>query len=462
MSSGTVTSTGLGSGLDIESIVEGLVSAEGDVKQSNLETEEAELETELSSVSLLQSALAEFEDSLSSLTDAATFNAVTASVSDDKAFAVETDSDAQVGSYAIEVQQLASAHKLVNTQAYSAGSSGSLTFTQANGNSFTIEIDDPEATLSDIAEAINASSDNEGITATVINTDAGEQLVLTANDSGEDSRITSISSTTTEGDLSVFDYSYDDSTDGDDGLYSQVSAAQDAIMTIDGQTVTSASNEITGVIEGVTFTLTAETEAAASLDISRDTSTVEALINNFVNAYNTLQTTLDSLTSYDSDSEEAASLFGDSMTRTLKNQITRTLTDSYEGSINALSSLGITTQSGGQLEIDEETLAAALDSDLEGVTTLFTAEDGLASTLAEKISSYTADDGILDSRIDSVNEQIEDVEEQMDDLADWLESYEDQLYDKFNAMDTLVASINSEGESLIETLDAITESMNSD
>lgn len=61
-----------------------------------------------------------------------------------------------------------------------------------------------------------------------------------------------------------------------------------------------------------------------------------------------------------------------------------------------------------------------------------------------------------------MNEQIEDVEEQMDDLADWLESYEDQLYDKFNAMDTLVASINSEGESLIETLDAITESMNSD
>lgn len=462
MSSGTVTSTGLGSGLDIESIVEGLVSAEGDVKQSNLETEEAELETELSSVSLLQSALAEFEDSLSSLTDEATFNAVTASVSDDKAFTVETDSDAQVGSYAIEVQQLASAHKLVNTQAYESGSSGSLTFTQANGNSFSIEIDDTEATLSDIAEAINASSDNEGITATVINTDAGEQLVLTANDSGEDSRITSISSTTTEGDLSVFDYSYDDSTDGDEGLYSQVSAAQDAIMTIDGQTVTSASNEISGVIEGVTFTLTAETEAAASLDISRDTSTVEALINNFVNAYNTLQTTLDSLTSYDSDSEEAASLFGDSMTRTLKNQITRTLTDSYEGSINALSSLGITTQSGGQLEIDEDTLAAALDSDLEGVTTLFTAEDGLASTLAEKISSYTEDDGILDSRIDSVNEQIEDVEEQMDDLADWLESYEDQLYDKFNAMDTLVASINSEGESLIETLDAITESMNSD
>ncbi len=462
MSSGTVTATGLGSGLDIESIVEGLVSAEGDVKQSNLETEEAELETELSSVSLLKSALAEFEDSLSSLTDESTFNAVTGSVSDDKAFSVATESDAQVGSYAIEVQQLASAHKLVNTQAYAGGASGSLTFTQANGNSFSIEIDDTEATLSDIAEAINASSDNEGITATIINTDAGEQLVLTANETGAEYQITSITSSSTTGDLSMFDYDYASSTDGDEGLYTQVSAAEDAVMTIDGQTVTSSSNEISGVIEGVTFTLTAETEEAATLDISHDTSTVEALINNFVNAYNTLQVTLDSLTSYDSDSEEAAALFGDSMTRTLKNQITRTLTDSYEGSINALSTLGITTQSGGQLEIDEETLAEALENDLSGVTTLFTGEDGLATRLEEKISSYTETDGILDSRIDSVNEQIEDVEEQMEDLEEWLESYEDLLYDKFNAMDTTVAAINSQGDALIEMLDAITESMNSD
>ncbi|KEA64318.1 Flagellar hook-associated protein FliD [Marinobacterium lacunae] len=462
--SGTITSTGLGSGIDIETIVEGLVSAQGDAKTTNLQTKESDLQAELSSVSLLKSAMAEFEDSLSALTEASAFSAVTASNSGEESFTADVDSDAQLGSYAIEVQQIASAHKLVNSQAYSSGSSGTLTFTQGNGDSFSIDVGE-DASLEDIAAAINDASDNEGITAAVITTDAGQQLVLTAQETGEDTRITSVSSTTTTGDLSLFDYTYDELAGGDDGAYTQQSAAQDAIMTIDGQAVTSASNEISGVIDGVTFTLLSETENAATLSLTRDTDTIKNLITSFVNAYNSMQSTLSSMTSYDADTETTGALFGDAMTRTIKNQITRALTDAYgDGAINALSSLGIRTQSDGSLEIvDESDLNSALANNLDGVAALFSGDNGLATTLETKINIYTQDNtGLLDSRVDRLNGQIDDVEKQADDLAEWLDSYEERLYSQFNAMDTLVASINSQGDFLISTLQAISDSMNSD
>jgi flagellar hook-associated protein 2 len=335
----------------------------------------------------------------------------------------------------------------------------------AAGDSFSVDIATGNATLEGVRDAINGASDNFGITATILNLTSGPRLVLTANDTGEENRITSISSTSSSGDLSGFDYSYasdaDPLLDGDTGNYDQVRAASDAAFTLEGQALTSASNNVDSVIPGVTLTLKATTEAdkPVELNISSDTTKVKSAIEGFVKAYNSLQSLISDQTSYNSETGVAGTLQGDSLTRTVQNQLRSVLSGSYNsgGAITSLFGLGISSNRDGSLQLDSDKLSTALTNSFSDTATFFAGENGLAKALEARLKGYLQSDGTFDSRTDSINTQMAKIDDDRESLSRRLTSLEARLFSQFNAMDAIVAQLSSTGDFLTQQLESISQ-----
>lgn len=463
-----ITSTGFGSGLPINDLVSQLVSAEGQPTQNRLDRREANLQTELSAIGILKGALSDFQSSLGKLADADSFTSRTARSSANDIASIKVDESASLGSYSLEVSQLATAHKLVGQTGYTDGSTGSLTFTNAGGDSFTVNVGTEDATLEGIRDAINNADSNIGITATILNLDSGPRLVLTADDTGAENRITSISSASTAGDLSVFDYAYtsnaDPALDGDDTNYDQVTAAGDAMFTLEGQSMSSASNSVEDVIPGATITLKDVTEEnkPVTLSVSTNSNNTQTMIEDFVDAYNELQSLIAQQTRYDPDSGNAGSLQGDAMTRSIQYQLRSLMSGgNTESGINSLAELGITTQRNGQLELDSEALSDALSDNFTAITAFFSTEGtGFAQRMDATLETYLQSDGTFDTRTDSINRQMDNIDEERESLSLRLDKLEARLFSQFNAMDSIVAQLNNTGDYLMQQLESISQISN--
>lgn len=458
-----ITSTGFGSGLPINDLVSQLVNAEAAPAQFRLDRRETQLQTELSAIGILKGALSDFQSSFKGLADADNFTSRSARSSDSSIASFSSEETASIGSYSLEVANLASAHKLVGKSGYTDGTTGSLTFGNAAGDSFSIDITDDNATLEGIRDAINDTGDNFGVTATILNLADGPRLVLTSDETGEDNRITSISSTSTTGDLSGFDYTYaanaDPALDGDDGNYDQVKAALDASFTLEGQVMTSASNTVEEVIPGATITLKETTEAdkPITLTVSKNTNSVKSMIEGFVKSYNELQGLIAQQTAYNPDTGASGALQGDALTRTVQNQL-RTLLSGGTNSegINGLAELGITTKRNGQLEIDSEKLGDVLKDRFDDVAKFFSDEEtGFAKRMNDTMEGYLQSSGTFASRTDSINRQMDDIGDQRESLGFRLQKLEARLFSQFNAMDSTVAMLNNTGSYLQQQLASI-------
>nr|WP_320136793.1 flagellar filament capping protein FliD [uncultured Amphritea sp.] len=456
----TISSPGIGSGLDIQSIVPDLVAAEREPTLNRLSQSEATLQAELSAVGLLKSALSDFQTKFSDLKDASSFSNRTSSSSDTEIAGFSADNDAAAGSYSLEVTSLASAQKLVTQQDYSV-SEGTLEFSDADG-SFSVTLDSSNnATIQDVRDAINNAEDNIGVTATILNVNGNERLVFTANESGIDNALT-ISGTSTSGDLDIYDYNSGSATPDTNGdvasYYDQVIAAADAVFSVDGQSMTSSSNTITDVIPDATITLKdSNVGEPITLSISENSSAIKNQITTLVDGYNELIALINEQTSYDADSGAAGSLLGDSLVNTIERQIRNTLTNRIENSdsnYTSLASIGITTTIDGTLELDSDTLDAALESDYTGVATLFSDEtQGVAFKIDAMLENYLQTSGTIDGRTDSINGKLEDITDERTALDYRSALLETRLYKQFNAMDLLVAQLNSTGDWLTSTLE---------
>lgn len=457
-----ITSTGFGSGLPISDLVSQLVAAEGAPAQNRLDRREAALQTELSAISILKSALSDFQSRLAKLAEVESFTSRSASSSNSAIVSIVAGESASPGSYSLGVTSLATAHKLVGQQGYADGGTGSLTFTNAAGDTFTVDIGGDDATLEGIRDAINAAEDNFGVTATILNLESGPRLVLTAGDTGAENRITSISSTSTDGDLSIFDYDFATAVDGDNANYDQVAAAADAIFTLEGQALTSASNTVDSIIPGVTLTLkdTTETGKPVTLTVGTNTGSAQSLIEDFVEAYNELQALIAQQTAYNPETGQAGALQGDALARSVQGQLRTLLSGIYSegGAISALANLGITTTRSGALEIDSSKLSGALADHFTDVTAFFSTEGtGFASRLDATLETYLQGNGTFDSRTDSINSRLDRIGNERESLSLRLEKLETRLLNQFNAMDAVVAQLSSTGNFLTQQLANISQ-----
>lgn len=382
------------SGLDTDALIEAAVEQ----KTARADTIDAKItanEAKITAYETLQGLLSDVSDALSDLAspDYSALGAsnafdekqayLTASDGSDATdvLAVSADDSAVAASYAIEVEQLAKAMKVAASAQDKTTALGLEGVFSIGTGEAAAEIEVTSGmTLEDIAEAIEAVSDDTGVSATLIQVSSGSyQMVLSAADTN-----TEIVASTVSGDDVLAGIGL---TDADGAFATVLQAAQPAIITIDGVEITSDTNELTDVVDGLSISLLQTTDEGSTitLDIEPDYETVKTAITDFITAYNALRDFVTTQQTVSSDGEVAddAVLFADTLLRSLTRTLSSILTStsaSATGDFDHLSDLGVTFDSGNYLELTDET---ALDdallsnlADLEGFfETSFEASD---------------------------------------------------------------------------------------
>ena len=357
----SITSTGIGSGLDVQSLVSQLVAAEAQPTELRIARKEADLQARLSAYGSLKAALTTFQDELGKMSDLDVLLKRSVNVPDDTLLSASADDKALPGTYDIEIQQLAQSQRLQSgafTGADAVVGTGTLTIS-VGGSSFSVVFDDSNNTLADVQDAVNNALDNSGVTATIVNADSGSYLFFTADSTGADQTLT-ITQTGGDGGLAVLEY---DPAPGSDALI-ETTEAQDAVVTINGFDVSSDNNQVVGAIEGVTLNLLATNVGEpTTITISNDRDAVKAQVEAFVTAYNDLIDAFEEQTAFDLEAEVAAPLLGESTVRGVRDQLRREMnvpvTD-IDASFDSLLDIGITTDIKGRLEIDGSVLDGML------------------------------------------------------------------------------------------------------
>ena len=394
----TITPTTGASGLAIDSIVTGLMTIE---KQplNQLQTQINSYNTKLSAYGTLKSGLSTFQTALDKLSTAAKFTAQSATLSDDKSIVATADGTATSGSYSIAVSQLAASQKLATTAFANTSDiigSGTLnisfgTYTAAdaangtaasftanpNKEAISITIDSSNNTLSGIRDAINAQ--NASVSASIVNDGTGNRLVITSKETGEVNSmkidVTDADGNSTDGSgLSALAYDPLAAAGGGKNM-TQLVAAQNALLTVDGLAVSKASNTLNDVIQGVTLNLKSVTSSNTTLEVATDTSAIQDSVQSFVDAYNKLNTSLRDLTKFvEGGSSSNGPLLGDATARDISVKLKAMLSKASPTAttFRTLADIGIKSSStDGSLSLDSAQLTKALNTNLSDVAKLF-------------------------------------------------------------------------------------------
>ncbi|HTP38998.1 MAG TPA: flagellar filament capping protein FliD [Steroidobacteraceae bacterium] len=444
-SSGILSSLGIGSGLDIGSLVSQLVAAERAPAQARITAQASDVATKISAMATLKSALSTFQSALVTLTTPSDFSAITASSSDESVFTATASPSAVEGDYDVEVSQLAKAQQLVSTATFASGGDtavgyGTLTL-GLGGQSFSVTLDSSSNTLSDIRDAINSASGNPGIKASLIYGTGGTQLVLTSTVTGAANTIT-VASSGGDGGLAALDYS---ATAG--GNFTVKQSPQDAQMTVAGIAYTGPSNTISNAIDGVTLNLLATNSGSpATLSVGSNTSATATNVQAFVTAYNTLQTTLSQLGDYNSSTQTAGVLLGDSVLSTAYSAITRLSTDpvaGLSGNYTSLAGIGVTTDANGQLQLDSTRLTAAINANPSAVSDIFASKSGVANRLNDYLDTLLGSTGAIAARDANLTESQNEITQETSDLDAQMQTVQARYTAQFTAMDSILSQLNT-------------------
>lgn len=424
-------------------IVSQLVAAERAPTQTRLDLREAQAQSKLSALGVVKGALSTFRDLLEPLTALETFQGRTTRSANEEVFTATADTTAIPGRYAVEVQSLASGAK-IRSAAFAGPDtvvgSGTLTIT-SNAQVFTVDIASPNDTLVEIAAAINDNEFNTEVLATIVNSVDGAHLVLTSTTTGLSSAIT----VTATGDAGLDALVYDP-VGGTTNMV-EVDAPADATVLIDGLTVTSASNVISGAIEGIDIDLkSAEPGTAYDLTVGYDTEAAREQLRSFVSGYNELLSTLKSQTAFNVETLQGAPLFGESAVRNLQFQLRGVVGGSITGTASPFASLaeiGITTNLDGTLALDESTLGDALAGGFDDVGRLFSDESGFANRLFGLVEGFLEPEAALETRSDGLELLIGDLTTQREALDRRMEVVRARLTAQFSALDSLIGQLDS-------------------
>ncbi len=426
----TISAAGIGSGLDIESIITSLMQVE-QIPLQNLQAKAGELLTQVSAYGTLRSHLATFQDAVNKLSSSDGFDFYTATSGDSDAYTVTADNTAAAGSYSISVDNLAMAHKMGSTASIASsstliGNAGDQMTITIGTESFTVDIG--AESLATIQERINDASDNVGVTAGIVQeSDTSVHLVLSSENTGLDNAI------------SVAFTDVGDNPIADPLGMSQIQAAEDAQITIDGTyTITRDSNTISDAIGGVSFELLAETASASQMSIARDDSSISSAVSGLVDAYNTLMSSISEL--------RGGELSGDGTLRLIESQVRSIISGvmGVDGDYKYASQVGITFERDGTLSFDSDELTTALENDRDAVVDLFSNEDeGLAVRLDSLIESMLQTSGLIDAKEEGLNARVDATNDRIDRMEYRLELVEERYRAQYTALDTLMGQLQS-------------------
>ena len=468
MASPILPGSGLGSGLDIGAIVTALVNADKSPKQTQIDSATKTNTLKISGVGTLKSALTAFQTAMTNLgskTNPA-FSGFTATSSNTAILGATSDNTAVSGTYNVVVNQLATGSKVASASfaggAASAIPSGTLKISQ-NGTDYNVTIP-ANATLQSTRDAINTAQGSNGISANIVTDSSGaSRLVISSSKTGAGSDLTvsGIAGLEIDGTQPMGSNPAAGASGNVNGI------AQDAKVTIDGLQVSSKSNTVSGAISGMTLNLTAVSPVVGGVAtptvVSVDTNTkgLQTSVQAFVDAYNTLKTTIDTLSKATPDADGKltvqAAFTGDSLPRSLIADIRGQLNSpSAGGALSYLSQIGVMTdRNTGNLTFDTAAFTKTMaQPGMAGqVQQMFTGTDdtnGLLARMKTAVDPYlkaSADgkttSGLLDQRMTILNNNTRNLTSQQSALDLRVANLTKTLTAKYNAMDLLVGQMKA-------------------
>jgi len=440
----SITSLGVGSGLELNSLLEQIQQSE----QAKLEPIQQQAESEdaqISAYGKIKSDLSQFQSSAEKLNDPATFESLSTNVEGSGVSAVSSD-DAQPGQYDVQVDRLASASSIVTERLETSDESiidgdQSLSFSLAEGDIDPISIADGSS-LEDMRDAVNAQSDGR-LNASIINDGEGYRLAVNSTETGADA---SIESTNFSDILSA------DAQTSDEQV---VQAGEDAAFNVNGIDITSPTNQVEDAIQGVTLNLT-EAGTSSTVTVEQDSESIRDQVAAFVDDYNTLKGTIGEQTAFDAESGEAAELSGDSATRAVESSLRTALSSVVEGDgFNVLSDAGISLQLDGTLAIDEDELDSAIANQPDELASFFAGDSensGLAGQVSAAIDQQIGTNGRLNGAITTSENQLDRLSDRFSITEQRINENVERYRAEFSALDSMVGDMNQTSAYLTEQL----------
>lgn len=462
--SSIVNTLGAGSGIDVKSLAQSLVDAEKTPRKERIDAKIAQTEAKITGYSAIKYALSELKTAFGKLNDASDFSSIKPSNTQTSAFGVTASTTAQAGSYSIEVLQTAQAQRTASSNfadratALNGGSAFNLNLSLGGVSQDPIAV--TTATPAGMVSAINSA--DLGVTAQLINTGSGYNVVLTgetgatqsftmSSDDGSGNAVAGVSFTTS------------------------LQTAADASFKVNGLTVTRSSNSITDVIDGVTLDLYSNTTGAARLDLNRDTTSIKDNLKGLVTAYNDFEDTLKILGDSGSEVEEFGGvLAGESLLQTVRTRVRGFISNNSTtpgATIKAARDVGLSLDRNGKLTLDETKLDTALQNNFAEVSTMFTAGTnnksiyspapaGLAGEAINNIEKMLLSTGLIDTQSKSATGQITKYKADLALLEDRMEKLMTRYMNQFSVMESIVGSSTSMREGLKGTFEGMMNAYN--
>lgn len=365
----------------------------------------------------LRSSLTTFKSAITKLNSSTTSMLSNSATFSQEGYASATvDANAQAGSYDFFVERLASKQQVAVQGLVDGSLSGTLTL---KGQAFELG---SYATLDDAAKAINAA--DLGVQATLVRSNGEVSLVMTSAETGV---------------ANAFEMTL---TGNATATTTSLSSAADAQIRMGGSfgsggiELTSSSNTFSNVIDGVSLSVTkvhTASDAALTLTVDQDKAGTQAKAQTFVDAFNTLMSSFDSLTASGNESSKRGMLAGDASVRSIESRLNALLRTDFGGT--SLINFGISADRNGKLTIDSKRFEAAVASNPEGFEALFTGKDNLLDSIDKTVASYTSStNGILKNRMDTLDMSLRRIDEQFENLQQQYDTHYSRYLKQFTSM----------------------------
>ncbi len=424
--------------IDPASMAMQLVAIERQNMDKLLKKQMDSIKGQQSAISTLTTKLSSFQTMLKDLNKASNLQAQKATMSQEGLMTVTSNGKASSGQYNFFVEQLAQSHQVglsLDSETTPLPADGVFSLT-VKGKSVDIDLASlpAGATVKDLVSHINNAKDNPGVKATLVRTDGKVNMVLTSKESGKENAIT-------------VKYSGDAGSSLGTAVakQSEITKAQDAKLQMGGNnplTITSASNKIENVVDGLTLQLTKAQksgDAPLQVTVEQDKEAVTGSLKKFVDSYNELVDELAKMTS--SDPKAPGALSSDSGVRSLKSMLANSVRDLPNGL--SLSSLGIKTDKTGKLSFNETDFNKALEKDPELLGKALMGDDGLLKRMSDSLDPYTKRDGALKGRKSGLEASEKRVNERMEALDRRMNSAYKRYLNQFTTMNQMMQTMGN-------------------
>lgn len=413
-------------------------------QSANLQQQQAELDAESSGLDSLSTALTDFQSAIDALNSDTAGPLTFSATSNNDSTTVSANSEAQAGTYSFYVSKLAQGQQStfqMTDNIYEA--TGTFDLTMEDGSSMEIDLSTADSDgdgfidATGLVDAINSCDENPGVSAALVKTDGQTTIMLTSDTTGAQSGFTA----TVNGTVIA-------------SPETAMTVPQDAEIHLgskDGPVITSSSNTFDDVIPGVTMTFTEVSDPddasdVTTITVAEDSSASQAKVQTFVDAYNTLVDTVDSLTSNGGDGSNPGVFAGDAGLSSLTNQLDDIAHSYYDGV--SIVDYGISLDSDGHLEIDSDKFNEAMEANPDGLTSIFVGDDSMVAQMDDLMDSYLdSSTGIITMREDNIEDQQSKIQDESDQLTEtyntnyerYLEEYTNTLIETYTMKVSMAA-----------------------